>query len=364
VVVYILAPAGTYTGGPTALFQLCHALRKSGIDAIMAFYGKTCNDPVHPNYKKYRCPWTTVSEIIDEENSAIIVPETAVNRITCFTKVKKIIYWLAVDNYVLTTHKPSKLGFVSYIIKRYIFNPYVIYAFATKNIHLYYNAYLASYVKSFINTKAISIPNADLHLVQSKYAKDFLSNCGVEDEKILIIHEPLEEEFLMRAKEIKYHEKINAIAWNVRKAYPIAFKLVRMLRKNGFTVFDLKNVDKDRIIKILSKTKIFLDIGIHPGRDRPPREAVALDNITIVNNHGGCYNFDDCMIPAEFKWNCYLDHEINYQMCVKYIEHYLENFEYYIKKFYKFKQYIMQEPSLFLNDVHYLSSILIKWGVS
>jgi hypothetical protein len=362
--VYVLAPAGVYTGGPTALFQLCNALRENGINAIVAFFGGACNDPVHPNYKKYRCPWTTVKKIRDEENVAVITPETAVNQISCFTKAKRIIYWLAVDNYVLTVYRSGRQAFILHTIKKYAFDPYIAYAFITRNISFYYDAYLASYVKSLIDTKAVSVPNADLHLAQSRYARDFLSSCDVEDERIVMVREPLEEEFLVRGKEVNHHEKIDAVAWNVRKAYPMAFKLVKALRRRGFTVFDLKNVGKDRMIKILSKTKIFLDIGIHPGRDRPPREAVALDNITIVNNHGGCYHFADCMIPAEFKWDCYLDHDIDYHKSIDNIEHYLENFEYYIKKFHGFKQYIMQEPCLFLNDVHHLSKILIEWGVN
>jgi hypothetical protein len=108
--------------------------------------------------------------------------------------------------------------------------------------------------------------------------------------------------------------------------------LVNVLRKRGFTVFELANVGKERMMKILSRTKVFLDVGIHPGRDRPLREAVALDNIAVVNNHGGYHYFDDCMVPDEFKWYCYFDCRINYRKCVEKIENYLENFEYYIKK--------------------------------
>ena len=50
--IFIAAPAGAYTGGPTALFQLCRELKKFDIDASIAFYGRTTEDPVHPNYKK------------------------------------------------------------------------------------------------------------------------------------------------------------------------------------------------------------------------------------------------------------------------------------------------------------------------
>jgi len=363
VAVYIIAPAGAYTGGPTALFQLCYALRKNGVNAIMAFYGEINDNPVHPNYERYECPWITVNNIKNGKDVTVITPETAINQVNSFTKIKKIVYWLAVDNYVSTIYKPSKLGFILHIIKNYMFDPYVAYAYVTRNIHIYHNAYKANYIKLLIDKKKISVPhNIDFHLAQSRYAKDFLSSYGIKDDKVIMIHEPLEKEFLSKATKIKYDEKIDAVAWNARKAYPIAFRLVKMLRKRGLTVFDLKNLGKDRMIKVLSRTKIFIDIGIHPGRDRPLREAVVLDNIAIINNHGGYYHYDDCMIPTEFKLNCYLDFDrkINYHKLCTNIEHYLENFEYYIKKFHHFKQYIMQEPYIFLSDVKHLSKILME----
>jgi hypothetical protein len=65
--VYVVAPAGVYTGGPTALFQLCNALRRYGVNAIVAFYGKVEGDPLHPNYRKYGCPWVTVRDIKDKK---------------------------------------------------------------------------------------------------------------------------------------------------------------------------------------------------------------------------------------------------------------------------------------------------------
>jgi hypothetical protein len=365
-VVYIICPARTYTGGPTALFQLCHALRKNSINAIMAFYGKINGNPIHPNYKKYKCPWVIVDDIKDKKDTAVITPETAINQLEHFKKVKKIIYWLSVDNFVLTLYKPklSKVRFISFLIKNYGFNPKVAYNLLSNNRTFYYNAYLANYIKLLIDKKVISLPKADIHLAQSIYAENFLKDYRVGTKRIIMLHEPIEEEFIRKAKNINSTKKTNAVAWNGRKAYPVAFELIKMLKKRGITVFNLENVGKSRMIEVLSKTKIFLDVGIHPGRDRPPREATLLNNIVIVNNHGGCYYFDDCMVPKEFKLDCYLDCEIEYDKYAKRIEEYLNNFDFYIKKFHRFKRYILQEPHIFLNEVHKLSKILIKWGVS
>jgi len=363
-VVYIAAPANAYTGGPTALFQVCNALRKRDINAIMAFYGEYHDNPMHPNYLKYQCPWVRMNSINDNYMHAVIVPETAIDRVIQFTKVTKIIYWLAVDNFILSMLPPKILNFIAYIIREYIFDPYILYTIITGYEKAYYNSYLSRYVNALIKREKAIIPRADLHLVQSKYARDFLKRHGIKDNTILQVHEPIEEEFLSKAKNINHEKKVNAIAWNTRKAYPIAFKLVHILRRHGFSVYDLANVGKQNMINLLSKTKLFLDIGIHPGRDRPIREAIALDNIAIVNNHGGYYYFEDCMIPSEFKWDCYFDCKTDIKGYASIIDNYLENYDYYIKKFQNFKQYILEEPSIFLGDMEYLARTLIRWGVN
>jgi len=354
-VVYIAAPAGVYTGGPTALFQLCRGLRANGIDAVMAFYGNVSIDPVHPNYKRYHCSWVSLNSVKDDKSSVLIVPETSFDKIHRFRKTKRIIYWLAVDNYVLSLYKPSKINFISYIARNYLFDSHnIVNALTTKTFKVYYNAFVAKYVKSLIDSRKISIPKADLHIAQSMYAKEFLLSHGIDNNGIMLLREPLEEEFLDIAKKVKHDTKTNVIAWNSRKAYPAALKLMNILRKRGYTVLELKNVGRERMIKILFKSKVFIDVGIHPGRDRPPREAVAMDNIVIVNNHGGCYYYEDCMIPTDFKLNCCFDCEINYNEYVESIENYLENYEYYIKKFQEFKQYVLQEPRIYRNDIKYL----------
>jgi len=62
--IYVVAPARVYTGGPTALFQLCHTLRRFGIDSYMAFYNvKPYEDPVHDDYKHFQCPWISINDV-------------------------------------------------------------------------------------------------------------------------------------------------------------------------------------------------------------------------------------------------------------------------------------------------------------
>jgi hypothetical protein len=354
-VIYILAPARVYTGGPTALFQLCRELKANDVDVVMAFYGDTSTDPVHPNYKKYNCSCTALDDVRDTEDALLIVPETALDKIRRFKKAKRIIYWLAVDNYVLSLYKPSSIEFISYITKNYFFDMRdIINAFATGDIKVYYNAFVAKYVRSLIDSERVAIPKANLHIAQSIYAKEFLLSHNIDDNDIVQLREPLEEEFIEAAKMVKHDMKSDTIAWNSRKAYPVAYRLVNALQKRGYIVLKLENVGKERMAKILFNSKVFIDVGIHPGRDRPPREAIALDNIVITNNHGGCYHHEDCPVPEEFKWNCYFDCKMDINRLVEDLKDYLENYEYYIKQFQTAKHLVLSEPHVYKDDLKHL----------
>ena len=50
-----------------------------------------------------------------------------------------------------------------------------------------------------------------------------------------------------------------------------------LIKKNDFNFVPLINLNNDEIINTLSKSKIYIDIGSHPGKDRLPREAALLE---------------------------------------------------------------------------------------
>ena len=49
----------------------------------------------------------------------------------------------------------------------------------------------------------------------------------------------------------------------------------------------------------LKKSKIYIDFGYHPGKDKIPREAVINDCIIITNTKGSAGNYGD--VPTEYK---------------------------------------------------------------
>jgi hypothetical protein len=357
--IYIIAPAKAYTGGPTALFQLCHVLRKVfEVDSYIAFYNTKPNeDPIHENYKHFQCPWVQIDEVYDDKNNVIIVPEGLTSLLSKFNKIKKVIYWLAVDHHIISNYKikNKRLKQVWFMLKNY---PYDLFRFNFEIIksnfirRLYWNSFYSSYVAKLIKRGNIEIPKADLHIAQSNYAKNFLENNNVDKSDIVLIREPIEEEFLNMAKKVNPEKKRNIITWNSRKSYPIAFKLVNLLRRK-FKIIELYDIGKENMIRALSISKIFIDIGFNPGRDRPVREAIALGNLALINDHGGYYFEEDLPIPTEFKIECYLDYLFkgNYESICKNIIFWINNYEEYLKKFDKVRKYILSEPQLFIEDV-------------
>jgi len=220
--VYVITPAKVYTGGPTALFQLCHTLRKVfGIDSYIAFYNmKTYEDPVHNNYRRFQCPWVSIDKVYDDGDNVVIVPETATYLLSRFRRSKKVIYWLAVDNYILSTRKRSiKLyDFIWFMLRNYPQTlPSIIINVKRVRYGPYLSSFMSYYVDTLIKKRLVRLPVADLHIAQSHYAKNFLETMGVNYKNIILVREPIEDEFLDTANKVDLNNKKNMIAWNSRK---------------------------------------------------------------------------------------------------------------------------------------------------
>jgi hypothetical protein len=356
--IYLITFPRVYTGGITALYQLCHSLNNIGLNAKIGFpvsaFSKI-DTLIHKAYVSYNCKHTSLLSINDNNKTTLIIPESMPNLVDKFTNSIKILYWLSVDHYVIRSFPHSLLDFVRYTLSKFtnFSSPNPMY------IKLLYNSYLAHYVSRHLAKLNVAVPNVSMHIVQSRYAYEFLRSLGVQHQQVFFLHEPLEEDYLFQDR--SYDGRDLGVAWNSRKAYPITLKIIKHLRKLSIPINPLYNVGKEKMREILSRTKIFIDIGFHPGRDRPPREAVALGNIAVVNNHGGCFYYDDCMIEPPFKVDCYTESRCNIdpKKVAEDILHYMENYEYYYKKFFaKFREYILEEPKLYQKEIEQLARIL------
>jgi hypothetical protein len=369
----VFAPAQYYTGGVTALYQLCKHLNNY-IDTNIAFIDTLSDEKIvnyiHQNYLHFGYDHVSQSKVHDSKDHIIVIPESRPDLIAKYKFSKKIIYWLSVDNFLVSISPISRSIAVKLLYNLILSSRFDLIWFFGLSIFKQYlkndrtykrllsNALKGEYYSSFARDKTVQIPPADIHILQSYYVYNFLTNFA-KTSKMFFLHEPLEDDYLNFS--ISKDRKEDIVTWNTRKAYPITLKVIKALKKNKVHVVDLENVGKANMINILGKSKIFIDIGIHPGRDRPPREAVVLGNIAVVNNHGGCFYYDDCMIEPPFKVDCYTETKcnINPKKVAEDILHYIENYEYYYKKYFaKFREYILEEPKLYQKEIEQLTKIL------
>lgn len=268
--IFILCPANIATGGPELLHQLCFCLREEcNLQAYMLYMNTTKIDPVHDAYKNYKNPY--VDKIEDDKKNIIITPE--VNDYINFVKrnknIQKVLWWLSVDNYY-NSFKGLKKKINRFCLKRNLPN----HNFFDKSLNLF-----------------------DLHLVQSFYAKDHLSKKNIE--AIAYLSDYLNTDFLKNIEE--QNKKEDIIAYNPKKGFEFTKKIIDSSSGN-FKFIPIIDMSREEVINLLKKSKVYIDFGSHPGKDRIPREAAILKCCIITGKRGSANNHLDIEIFDEYKF--------------------------------------------------------------
>ena len=342
--IYIMAPAGTATGGPEGLHQLAYALKKNlNLNIMMYYVPKNVDNPVHGNYKEYSIDYT--KNIEDESSNLLIIPESFeyLNLAKDFKKIKKIIWWLSIDNYLGTRfhYKNPKL------LRSLIKIPYRIIYLFNKLTNNFFGIYtIQDYIKFLYKWSNISkhkeVSQSDLNLMQSNYAFNYLNN-KLPNIDLLIDYQ---KDIFFRHLDFDKTKKENLICYYPYKSNAFMKKIVQ--NNSKFKFVSLVSLSTDEIIEVLKKTKIYIDFGYHPGKDRLPRESVLLGNCIITNKKGSAYNNEDIPILDEFKFNeTYLNlKKINHKIISIF-----ENYEEEYKKFLLYYNKICAEKETFNTQV-------------
>lgn len=344
-VIYVAAPARTFTGGPENLHQLAYHLRNDlGHTAFMYYIPPTVQDPVHPAFRTYNNPF--VKQIMDSEQNLLIVPEVVgtIKILQEFRKVRKVVWWLSVNNFL-----------ISYVLQRRLFPKNVdihIARLANKVARSAFKANLVDIrwlILTRINRSIIlqafeelNLKEVDLHLCQSYYAMEFLSSFAMEN--IAYLSDYLNKEFLSHGFKVDAREDI--VVFNPMKGYAFARKIIAAAPDIAF--IPIKNMTRNHVIELLNKAKVYIDFGDHPGKDRIPREAAVLGCCVIVGRRGSAANERDVPIPSMFKFEV---NEQNIPKIVEAIRFCLQAYDEAVHSFDEYRSMIMEEPNLFLKDL-------------
>lgn len=323
--IFVVCPANTATGGPLLLHQLAYKLIQKGITASMYYFEtENCDmtNPVHEFYKDFDIPYITTIE--DSDNNLLIIPEVVPEYIFKFKNIQKVIWWLSVDNYlVLHSKKPS------FSTKRFLGLKPKQYYYDFKNEPLHFHWAQSMYAIEFLKSKQIT---------QVEYLSDYL--------------DPV---FLSEVSSLTYDNlnKENIIAYNPKKGFEITKKLIEVTPQ--FKWIAIENMTPLQVKDLLYKSKVYIDFGNHPGKDRIPREAAVCGCIVITNREGSAKYFQDVSIGDEYKFNTILEDNNTFTNLVEDI---FNNYSVHIDKFKSYRELIINEEQKFNTD---LNSIILKY---
>lgn len=281
-----VCPANCATGGPECIHEFVHELNKiSGIHARI-WYWDIKNDPPQPEeYASYECEYVT--EFPEDYDGVIIVPEIWANRVVRYRNCTRVIYWLGVDAYAGWTPEDER--------------------------------------GAFLKDEEI------IHIAQSEYALDFLKKLGVKH--IVKCTDMLNADFY---EDYEEEERSNVVLYNPAKLTPFMREL--MASCTGIEFRPLRGMTRAEMIDTMRHSKLYLDFGEFPGRERIPREAVLCGCCIITSKIGSAAYDEDFM--HSYKFDSKSGH---IWAIVRKIHYVLENYEKCRKDFEWFRRMLITE---------------------
>lgn len=310
--IYVCSPPRMATGGVELLQQLVHELNRQQEDIARILYLDDTPEVgwgVPQQYEKYQNPYTV--NTFQGGHAVFIVPEIwAARGEMLFGRWPTVIWWESVDNY-FRTH-PQELWY------------------------------------SFMQNETM------LHMTQSMYAKRFLTeNGGVPENRIIEVSDYVNEEFLKGTVSLKASRRSPIVLYNKAKGLEFTNKLIEA--SPVFHWMPIVGMSPEEIIKNMSESRVYIDFGDHPGKDRMPREA-AIRGCCIVTGRNGSASYpEDVPIMGQYKFE--RKEENIPRICAR-IGQILENYDACIADFEHYRTVIRGEKTKFESAVGVLISKL------
>jgi hypothetical protein len=274
--VYVVCPANFATGGPELLHQLAFKLRAMGVEAWMYYFNTGEENPVHPNYKHYKVPFET--RIPNNSDSWLVFPETQLDLLSKkeWGQCHKIVWWLSIDNYfaVLKKSQKSVLSKINTFLRGKKVTPRVP------------------------SLKKLLADQSIYHLAQCAYALDFLKKNQFKNTAYL--SDFISNTFIENAGKTVLSAKKNQVLYNPKKGLDFTQKL--MAAAPDISWIPLENISPQQVAKTLAQSKVYIDFGNHPGKDRFPREAALMGCCIITGRKGSAAFVEDVPIADTYKF--------------------------------------------------------------
>lgn len=323
-IVYVVCPAFNKTGGTELEHQLVSEINKLGTKAFITYYGNVI-PKINPAFKKYVLLYKNINDIRDDRNNILIIPEIRIDLLNKYKNIQYCVWWMSVDNYL------KRNG---------IMNAIKYWGMFKSCIYL---------LKDRINFFDPNIPNDVLHLYQSEYARRFLisrklnNNCELSDY--------INQDYFKHNKQEKM-KKEDRVLFNPQKGLSFTRKLIKAAPE--ITWYPIQGMTNEQVRELLESSKVYIDFGNHPGKDRFPREAAISGCCVITDKQGSAKNSKDVPIPDEYKFD---DIDENIPKIIRKIKKCFVNYDTCKDDFKIYREKIQCEKERFSNEVKNIFSI-------
>ena len=343
--IQVLIPGGGYFGGIESLHQLVSEAYKLGINITCVYiplknmFYKDYRFKKNLNLNSYSIKID--DKIEDNKNTCIIIPETFTSYIRVINQAQTAIWWLSKDNFfdkeIFYNDKSIKNSF-----KKIVVNLLSNFKNNKLNIFLFLAHYMRPLTLLEIKQKKI------IHLCQSYYVFNFLKKKRFNN--LLYMHD------YISTRNYKVYKKTIDVILNSNKGKKYNQLFIKNY-KDILNIFTLKNLNLTQTQKKLNSSKLFIDFGHHPGRDRIPREAVLQNTNILVKKIGAANNKKDLNVDDRNKfksYNIYTDLNIIKKLTIyNSLKSSKKEYNSYLRKINNDKKLMIKEIKNFIKKIRY-----------
>ena len=320
-VVYVVCPYYNKTGGTELAHQLVYTICRLGGKARITYYGdKNAQKEINPAFLQYVNGYVDISQVEDSKNNIIVLPEIKPDLADKMQNIQKCVWWMSVDNFL---KRDGIQGFINY------------YGLLRTIRHI---------LLGHVQFKKYRFTADVTHLYQSEYAHQFLIKKGVSNCHRLSDY--INSIYLEADSDISGKNRKNQVLYNPKKGFEFTRKIMQATADLKW--IPIQNMSTEEVHELLRQSKVYIDFGNHPGKDRFPREAAVSGCCIITGKRGSAKYHQDIPIPDEYKFD---DTDGNIEAITSRIRSCLNEYETVIKDFQEYRDFIRSEPMLFENDV-------------
>lgn len=290
------------TGGPESLHQLAGALRDLGQTSYMWYFGEKYNNlvdhPIIPDYSHYNLKTSNHFYLsdIDKPDCIWILPEGMNPAFYSEKRKAKCVIW----------YLATKTGNVSAL----------------------------SYTAKCLDEYWI--------LAQSDCAYQQVVEARGDSNRLLRVYDYTKQSLIFPEEVLAQEDRIAQVLYNPAKGAEHTNEIRKYLPDIRFV--PIRGATEPMLVDLGLKSKIYIDFGHHPGRDRLPREMAMLGAIVLTGADNTAGNNVDVPIP-EFKFTKLENGRYDYSLIADVIRNCMERSHQLFSVFKSYRDIVREEKA-------------------